>query len=308
MEQIHDRADGRQDGAGHRRHRQASARRPPWAWPPWVRASRSPAGTAGAPRPLPGRSAPPAAGRWTCSSPTCPPRRRCGGWPTRCCSAVRGSTCWSTTSAGYWNTRHVTADGLERTFALNHLAPFLLTNLLLDRLTAERPGSGRHGRLQRTGPGPHRLRRPPGRAVLLRLAGLQPVQARQRAVQLRAGQKAARHVRHRQRAASRRGQHSVRRRGPRHRPAGVDPVPAAVHEDPGPGRRHVDPPGFRSRSRAGDRPLLRQQQTQEVLERSYDEAAAARLWQVSADLVGLSAAGTTPLAATTCTENLRRIP
>jgi NAD(P)-dependent dehydrogenase (short-subunit alcohol dehydrogenase family) len=37
---------------------------------------------------------------------------------------------------GYWNTRHLTVDGLERTFALNHLAPFLLTNLLLDRLTA----------------------------------------------------------------------------------------------------------------------------------------------------------------------------
>jgi retinol dehydrogenase 14 len=35
---------------------------------------------------------------------------------------------------GYWNTRHVTVDGLERTFAINHLAPFLLTNLLLDRL------------------------------------------------------------------------------------------------------------------------------------------------------------------------------
>ncbi|WP_205630595.1 SDR family oxidoreductase [Pseudarthrobacter sulfonivorans] len=35
---------------------------------------------------------------------------------------------------GYWNTRHVTADALERTFALNHLAPFLLTNLLLQRL------------------------------------------------------------------------------------------------------------------------------------------------------------------------------
>ncbi len=35
---------------------------------------------------------------------------------------------------GYWNTRHVTADGLERTFALNHLAPFLLTQLLLDQL------------------------------------------------------------------------------------------------------------------------------------------------------------------------------
>jgi NAD(P)-dependent dehydrogenase (short-subunit alcohol dehydrogenase family) len=40
---------------------------------------------------------------------------------------------------GYWNTRHVTTDGLERTFALNHLAPFLLTNLLLDRLTQSAP-------------------------------------------------------------------------------------------------------------------------------------------------------------------------
>ena len=36
---------------------------------------------------------------------------------------------------GYWDTRHVTTDGLEHTFALNHLAPYLLTNLLLDRLT-----------------------------------------------------------------------------------------------------------------------------------------------------------------------------
>jgi NAD(P)-dependent dehydrogenase (short-subunit alcohol dehydrogenase family) len=35
---------------------------------------------------------------------------------------------------GYWNTRHVTVDGLERTFAVNHLAPFLLTGLLLERL------------------------------------------------------------------------------------------------------------------------------------------------------------------------------
>jgi retinol dehydrogenase 14 len=40
---------------------------------------------------------------------------------------------------GYWNTRHVTADKLERTFALNHLAPFLLTNLLLERLKQSAP-------------------------------------------------------------------------------------------------------------------------------------------------------------------------
>ena len=40
---------------------------------------------------------------------------------------------------GFWAHRHVTADGLEHTFALNHLAPFLLTNLLLDRLIASAP-------------------------------------------------------------------------------------------------------------------------------------------------------------------------
>jgi retinol dehydrogenase-14 len=42
-------------------------------------------------------------------------------------------------AGGFWAHRHVTADGLERTFALNHLAPFLLTNLLLDRLKADAP-------------------------------------------------------------------------------------------------------------------------------------------------------------------------
>jgi retinol dehydrogenase-14 len=41
---------------------------------------------------------------------------------------------------GYWNTRHVTADGLEHTFALNHLAPFLLTNLLLEALKQSAAG------------------------------------------------------------------------------------------------------------------------------------------------------------------------
>ena len=40
---------------------------------------------------------------------------------------------------GYWGTRHTTEDGLERTFAVNHLAPFLLTHLLLDRLLSAAP-------------------------------------------------------------------------------------------------------------------------------------------------------------------------
>ena len=42
-------------------------------------------------------------------------------------------------SGTFCNSRHITADGLERTFAVNHLAPFLLTGLLLDRLTASAP-------------------------------------------------------------------------------------------------------------------------------------------------------------------------
>ncbi len=40
---------------------------------------------------------------------------------------------------GFWATKHVTADGLEHTFAVNHLAGFLLTDLLLDRLKASAP-------------------------------------------------------------------------------------------------------------------------------------------------------------------------
>jgi NAD(P)-dependent dehydrogenase (short-subunit alcohol dehydrogenase family) len=40
---------------------------------------------------------------------------------------------------GYWDTRHVTSDGIEHTLALNYLAPFLLTNLLRDRLIKSAP-------------------------------------------------------------------------------------------------------------------------------------------------------------------------
>ena len=40
---------------------------------------------------------------------------------------------------GFWAHRHLTAEGLEHTFALNHLAPFLLTSLLLERLIASAP-------------------------------------------------------------------------------------------------------------------------------------------------------------------------
>ncbi|WP_366519742.1 SDR family NAD(P)-dependent oxidoreductase [Nocardioides sp.] len=37
---------------------------------------------------------------------------------------------------GYWNTRHTSVDGIEHTFAVSHMAPYLLTNLLVERLVA----------------------------------------------------------------------------------------------------------------------------------------------------------------------------
>jgi retinol dehydrogenase-14 len=49
--------------------------------------------------------------------------------------ALAGGVGRSKQVGGYWNSRHVTEDGLERSFAVNHLAPFLLTHLLCERLT-----------------------------------------------------------------------------------------------------------------------------------------------------------------------------
>jgi len=54
---------------------------------------------------------------------------------------------------GFWNTRRLTADRLEHTFALNHLAPFLLTNIgEFNRSSRQRDGR-RRGRLTSRGCG-----------------------------------------------------------------------------------------------------------------------------------------------------------
>ncbi len=45
-------------------------------------------------------------------------------------------------AGGYFNTRQETADGLEMTFALNHMSYFLLTHLLLDTLKATAAEAG----------------------------------------------------------------------------------------------------------------------------------------------------------------------
>ena len=95
---------------------------------------------------------------------------------------------------GYWNTRHVTADGLERTFALNHLAPFLLTNLLLDRLKQSAPARVVTVASHAQAMGRIDFDDLQGERSYSGATGLQPVQARQRPVHLRAGQEAAGHA------------------------------------------------------------------------------------------------------------------
>jgi hypothetical protein len=199
------------------------------------------------------------------SSGTCPPSRRCDDWPTRCSGAFPGSMCWSTTlgAIGTLDTspRTVSSTPSPSTIWRRSCSP-ICSSTGYGR--APRPAWSRSLPTRRLWG--DRLRGPPGRTVLLRRAGLQPVQARQRPVHLRAGQEAAGHLRHRQCAASRRGQHILWRPGPPPHPATAHPVPAPVHEVPGQGRRHVDPSGVRSRSRAGDGRLLRQRQTEEILE------------------------------------------
>ena len=70
--------------------------------------------------------------------------------------------------------RRVTADGLEATFALNHMSYFLLTNLLLNRLRAAEAGRIVVVGLDGPQAGQARLRRPAMRAPLQRAGLLQP--------------------------------------------------------------------------------------------------------------------------------------
>ena len=144
---------------------------------------------------------------------------------------------------GYWNTRRVTVDGLEHTFALNHLAPFLLTGLLLERLKQ----SG-HARVVTVASHAHAQ----GRIDFDDLQGERSYSGARAYNQSKLAnvlftyelaRRLEHHGCHREHPASGSGQHRLRRRGSRSRAAMARADPAPLHEVAGPGGGNVHPPG-----------------------------------------------------------------
>jgi len=192
---------------------------------------------------------------------------------------------------GYWNTRHVTPDGLEHTFALNHLAPFLLTNLLLDRLRQSAPArvvtvaSNAHatGRIDfddLQGERSYSGSRAYNQSKLANILFTYELARRLQASAVTANALHPGVVRTSFGAEDPRG--IQRLIIPFARPFMKTPAQGAatsIHL-----ASAADLEQVTGRYFANSKP-------KRSSKRSYDEAAAARLWQVSADLVGLTAAG-----------------
>ena len=119
--------------------RPVSEGRPHWDWPQWGLTLQLPAGTAGAPKTRPARSAQREVGVLTSFVADLSSQAQVRRLASEVLDGLPRIDVLVNNVGGYWSTRHVTADGLERTFALNHLAPFLLTNLLLAQLERNAP-------------------------------------------------------------------------------------------------------------------------------------------------------------------------
>jgi retinol dehydrogenase 14 len=200
---------------------------------------------------------------------------------------------------GYWNTRHITADGLEHTFALNHLAPFLLTNLLLDRLRHSGPA-----RVVTVASDAHRM----GRIDFDDLQGDRNYSGARAYNQSKLA-----NVLFTYELARRMRDTSVTANALH--PGVVSTSFGA--EDPGRIQQLAVPlmrPFMQSQSRGASTSvyLASSPEVERVTgrfygrskpktssKRSYDHALAARLWEVSADLVGLTTAGPSPTTTAT---------
>jgi len=81
-----------------------------------------------------------------------------------------------------YGTRQLTKDGIEMTWAVNHLAPFLLSKLLIHRLKESAPARIIHHGIAGASGSPHPVRRSQRRALLSRLWPLLRNQAGQHPV------------------------------------------------------------------------------------------------------------------------------
>ena len=200
-------------------------------------------------------------------------------------------------AGGYWNTRHVTADGLERTFAINHLAPFLLTSLLLDRLKDSAPA---------------RVVTVSSNVQAIGRIDFEDLQGERSYSGARAYNQS--------KLANVLFTYELARKLPATLVTANALHPGVVRtsfgaEEPG-GVQRLFAPFMRPFMKAPGRgaatsihlasaPDLEQvtgryfasSKPRRSSSRSYDQAAAARLWQVSADLAGLTAAATSPRPA-----------
>jgi retinol dehydrogenase-14 len=192
---------------------------------------------------------------------------------------------------GIWRTRHVTADGLERTFAVNHLAPFLLTSLLLERCVQSAPA-----RVVTVSSNAHSM----GQIDFDDLQGERSYSGARTYNQSKLA-----NVLFTYELARRLGEKSVSANALH--PGVVRTAFGA--EDPATVQRLLVPfvrPFMKSPTQGAatsihlaSAPELERvtgryfanSKDKRSSERSYDQAAAARLWQVSVDLVGLSPAG-----------------
>ncbi len=199
--------------------------------------------------------------------------------------------CWPDNVGGYYNTRHVTADGLERTFAVNHLAPFLLTNLLRDRLEHSAPArvvtvaSNAHaqGRIDFDDLQGERSWSGARADSQSKLANVLFTYELARGLPATLVTANALHPGVVRTAFGAEDPSGVQRRlVPFVRPFMKAPAQGAatsIHLASAPDLERVTGRYFVNRK------------AKRSSKRSYDQAAAARLWQVSADLVGLTAAG-----------------
>ena len=184
--------------------------------------------------------------------------------------------------------RETTADGIERTLATNHLAYFLLTALLLDRLRASAPA-----RVVNVASDAHfgaRLdfEHLQNRAIS-RVPRLQGEQARQHPVHPRAGAAARRERGHRELPAPRRRRHRLL--APRVRPLSPGVPPGhSVHAHPEQGADTIVYLASAPEVAEVSGEYFERRRIKRPSPAAEDTAAGRRLWEISAGLTGLAPA------------------